>query len=258
MLRSFVYLNEDRLDEYIGQVEGGLRQISRRTATEDHSKAGAADLKLVKGDLSTTRGSSQTEELADSGPARFARLLDLVAGHEDDFGWIEVLSDADLEGIRPGSMIDVSADLYESDVTKMTGPSGVLGMLPMLSQMQSSFGGAASSSSKMPDASKIEALRAFATVMPELILLGDIDGSETRIVCVLPATMGAEGQARVVAKVKKVVAPGKYEPLPGLPFLDQMPRAQRRDFLAKGMQAGQEMMWIEGPALVLDVLAIWR
>lgn len=52
---------------------------------------------------------------------------------------------------------------------------------------------------------------------------------------------------------------GAWKPLPGLPVVSQMPREQRREFERKGPdESNQQLMWLEGPALELDMLAIWR
>src|SRR5690606_24100000 len=139
MLRNFVFLDEKQLDQYIAQVEDGLRQIRRHTANSESSRSGGGDLKVVKGELGHSEGTTETAEFSDSAPARFNRLLDLVDGHEEEFGWIEVLQAADLEGVRPTSIVDVTADLYETDITKITGPNGLMRLLPLISKMQGAF-----------------------------------------------------------------------------------------------------------------------
>lgn len=258
VLRHFVYINEQQLNQYVSQVEDGLRSIRSTTLTSEASGGGGTDLKIVKGNLERSKGESATAEFADSPSAQFNRLQQLVEGHEDDFGWVTVLQASDLETIRAGLIVDVSAELYESDVTKVAGPNGILGMLPLIQKMQGAFESSKGSSASLPASEQLDAISAFAAQLPDVIMLGDLDEVGWQIVCVLPAVPGLEGEARVVGKVKKVVPAGKFEPLPGVPFIEQLPRAQKRAFVQAGPKDDQTMMWIEGPALILDVLAIYN
>ena len=258
MLRNFLYLNEEILDQYIGQVEDGLRSTRSRTANTEKSGSGGVDLKVASGRGEKSSGVSETEEFSDSPHARFNRLLQLVEGHEGEFGWIEVLQEVDVEGARVGAIVDVTCDLYETDLTKVTGPNGLLGLLPLVAKLQGGFESWSSTGGDMPDSAQLDAMSAFSSSMPEMILLGEVLDTAWRIVVVLPSIPGIEGQARVVGKVTKRWGADKSEPLPGVPFIEQLPREQRREFVRKGPVAGQEMMWLEGPALQIEVLAIYR
>ena len=51
---------------------------------------------------------------------------------------------------------------------------------------------------------------------------------------------------------------GQWKPLLSLPGMNVLPREQRRKMEREGPESGQEASWLEGPAVMLDLLAIYR
>jgi hypothetical protein len=67
-----------------------------------------------------------------------------------------------------------------------------------------------------------------------------------------------EGFARVVGKVSAQWDKGNWKPLLVLPGMNLLSREQRRAMQRRGPDEGQESSWLEGSAIMLDVLAIYR
>ncbi|GAA1823376.1 DUF6414 family protein [Agromyces salentinus] len=261
MLRNFLYLNEPQLDQYIAQVEDGLRKAMSRSEKDGTRAGGALGTKVLGVSGEKSGEQTVTEELADTSPAKFERLQQLVDGAEEQFGWVTILQEADLEGVRLGNLVDVTCELYEADASKIASPGGLLDAIPLMKMMAKlSKGQGMNPLAGMPDNESLDTMAAFGAAMPTSIVLGDVVDSAWRIVGSLKGEPLDEidGDARVVGKVSKLWGASAWRPLPGLPIISQMPRDQRREFERKGPTPGQEMFWVEGPALQLDVLAIYR
>lgn len=254
MLRNFSYLNSELLDQLVAQVEDGLRSTRTRSASSGTSKGGAVDAKVAKGEMAATSETNDTAEFTDAPAARFNRLLEMVTGHEDEFGWVEPLSDSDLEGVKVGNIVDVAADLYESDLSKM---GNLAKTLPSLMNFGEALRGAGSSTLRLPGQGELDAIAAIGGMTSGVGLLGDVVESWKVAFVLPPLNPAVEGEARVVGKVKRIVPPGAFEIIPGTPFIEAMPRDLRRKFISEGPKPGQENMWLEGPALVLSVFAIY-
>lgn len=259
MLKHFLYLDEQQLDQYVSQVEDGLRSSSRRSDKSSRRGGGGLNLKGLSLSGEKQREEQTGTELTDTPSARFERLLRLVDGNEEQFQWIEALQPADLETARTGCLLDVSCEIYEPEVTKLLGQGGLLGLLPMMKSVTALGGGALAG---MPGAEQLDAMAALGEAMPAGILVGEVSETDWRIVGTLKSEGNPkeiDGDARVVGKVKKVWGSGSWRPLPGLPVISQMPREQRREYERKGPAADdQKMMWIEGPGIELDILAVYR
>lgn len=196
---------------------------------------------------------------SDNGPARFDRLLALVEGVEDEFGWKDLQeTQVEMISLRPGHVLACAAELYESDVSKLSAASGILSMLPLMKSISQMTGKPLQGMENFDD-NTVEAVGAFGAAMKgSSVVLGDILESDWKLVFSIPAGIDVEGDAYVVGKVSKVWGAGEWRPLPGLPVFSQLPRAQRREMERKGPAPDGKMMWQEGPAVLLDVLAVYR
>jgi hypothetical protein len=67
-----------------------------------------------------------------------------------------------------------------------------------------------------------------------------------------------DGYAKVVGKVSTQWGKGQWKLLLALPGMDLLSRDKRREMERKGPNEGQEQNWLEGPAILLDVLTIYR
>lgn len=254
MLRDFLHLDEARLDQFIGQVEDGLRASRTRTESDSSSKGVSGGPPLLRGNIGTDSGLSASEEVVDSPHARFNRLVELVEGNEAKFQWVRALSDADFEGLARGQVLDVDAELYESDLTKA---AKALAVVPKMQAFQEAMSQNATADGRLPSQNVLDAFGKITEMMPGSIVFGDAAES-WKVVFTVPSSVDVDDEARVVGKVRTVVPAGKWELIPGAPLVDNLPREQRRAMVQAGPKRGQEQFWVEGPAVILDVLAVWK
>lgn len=67
-----------------------------------------------------------------------------------------------------------------------------------------------------------------------------------------------EGEVRIVGKITRKVKPGERHPLLALPGSNILSREKRRELARKGPSSESDDSWVTGPAVILDVLAIYR
>jgi hypothetical protein len=68
---------------------------------------------------------------------------------------------------------------------------------------------------------------------------------------------GFEGRAYVVGKISKVIPDGHWQPFLTFPGMDLVSREQRRSLAKKTPDAGEEGQYLQGPALMLHLLAVY-
>lgn len=257
MLRNFLYLDERQLSQYISQVEDGLRRASSRSSSLDRDRRLALDAKIANFGLGRKNVDAESLDYDDNGPARFDRLLALVEGDRDQFGWFD-LDDAATaaSSLRTGHIVEFGAEVYPADVSQLSASNGILGMLPLVKAI-SRLTGKPTGFEQFEDGT-LDAIAEFGAAMKgTTILRGDL-ADDSRFVAQVPSDVVADGFAHVVGKVVTTWGAGHWKPLPGLPVYSQLPRDQRRELERKGPPAGSEMMWLEGPAMQLNLLAIYQ
>jgi len=261
VLRNFLYLDERQLNQYISQMEDGLRRSANRSTSVEKGGSAEVSAKILKLGLNGKSADGESQEYSDDGPARFDRLLALVAGDEERFGWRDIEEDESLlNGLKAGHLITFGGEIYESDLSKATSSSGILGMIPLVqtfSKMPGVVG--ADQLDQALSGGTLEAMQGFGQAMNgKSIIQGEIQDTDWRFVSLLESTVQIEGTAYVVGKISKVWATGDWRLLPGTPMMTQLPRDKRREIERKGPEKGTEMMWMEGPAVEIAVLAIYR
>lgn len=260
ILRDFQYLDEGKLGQYLSQVESGLRQSASRSSNTKKTRRGFIGTGKLGGELGAELEAGHTESLIDTPEAQFDRLVGAVSGHHDEIGWVEVVSEADLHVVRPGSIVELDVELGEIEALSAIAPGGVMDQLgPVLAAMTRL--GSASGLQNIPSEDQLESLKAIGASIPGRVLKAFSLVNDYTVFGVLHphGNPGAiEGDARLVGKVRRVVTSGAWEPAPGMPLVSGLPREQRRAYAAKGPSApNQEQFWIKGPAIEVDVLAIW-
>jgi len=257
MLRNFLYLDESQLKQYISQVEDGLRRASSRSASLDTEKKLALEAKIANFGIGRTATDVESQDYDDDGPARFERLLSLVEGDSEQFGWFDLESVPEQRAqLKTGHIVEFAAEVYPADVSQLSSPSGILGALPLVKAI-SRLTGKPTGFEQFEDGT-LDAIAEFGAAMQgTTVILGDLD-DDSRFMAQIPDGAVIDGTARVVGKVISTWAAGKWKPLPGLPVYSQLPRDERRKLERQGPPAGSEMMWLEGPAMQLNLLAVYQ
>lgn len=264
MLKNFIYLNESALDSYLSALEDGLRgSVEAKTAKSSmvSGKAGVGGLG-VAGDHETQ--DEETTSRIDTSAARFERLQKLAREDVEASGWVDVVNpDVDLSGLGTGALIELECEIYVPEIVKALSPSGglakAIGQLESLAQLAPAFG---ADLTGMPAQGQLDAMKGLSGALgTDAMFVGEPNDTDWHVGGKLLDTYlkaEVEGYARIVGKVSSQWGSGQWKPLLALPGMNLLSRDKRREMERKGPNEGQEQNWLEGPAIMLDVLAIYR
>lgn len=264
MLKNFIYLNEQALDSYLGALEDGLRNsIAEKTSTAG-SLSGGGNLKVVNIEGEKSHAEESTTSRTDTPSARFERLQRLAVADVEASEWVEVVNPQDdLASIGIGALVDIECEIYEPEMIKAISRNG--GIAQVIDQMQALAPLAAMMGKDiagLPPTSQLDAIKGFAGALGgDAFVIGEPNESDWRLAGKLldGYTKGEiEGYARLVGKVSTIIPAGAQKPLLALPGMNLLSREKRREMEKKGPSEGQEGSWLKGPALMLEVLAIYR
>ncbi|MFI6400759.1 hypothetical protein [Streptomyces sp. NPDC050548] len=240
MLKRFMYLDTGALSDYVSALEDGVRQSLERG------------------------GEAERTTFTDTPQAQFERMLSLAKSEPELAGWITPKSDHEFNSVKIGSLIEVDCEIYVPDTVKALAPQG--GLLDAMDQFEaflpalSMFG--SEQLDDLPSREQRDAVRLVANSLGgKQIVVGEMDQSEWRLAGQLDASYikaDLEGQARLVGKVSSVWNSGQWKPLLALPGSSLIPREQRRKMERTKPTSDQMGNYLEGPAAMLDVLAIYR
>lgn len=262
MLKNFLYLNESALSDYLSALEGGLVSSigdRRRKSRGGHAKAGIAAVG-AGGEMS--QESEATISMVDTPPAQFERLMRLVAEEPEETGWVEILQpDADLPELLTGALIQLECELEIPAFIKLLSQhTDTLNTLRSIASMSSVFPSAAS-----VDLEKVTIVEQLSGMMNDrLVFVGMLDSDEWKATGQLAAehlradVESLEGEVRIVGKIMRKIRSDEQHPLLALPGAGIIGREKRRELAKKGPVSENDPHWLQGPAVVLEVLAIYR
>lgn len=264
VLRRFVYLDADSLGEYITAVEGGLVTESTRRSMRSGS-AGAGVDKIVRVGGERARENEESQTVADTDEARFDRLLRAAGAEPDALGWIDVTQpDLELPAAGIGAMVSWECDLFLPESIKVISKSGeALDALELMQSVLPMAKGLGLDTEGLPEGDEVNAMIGLLGGMnASLVIVGDDEDTEWKVAGKLAdaglRTKDVEGRARIVGKVTKHVAPGRWQPYLTFPGMNLASREDRRRLERQKPEPGKEDDYLAGPALMLDVLAIYR
>jgi hypothetical protein len=265
VLRRFTYLDTEALGQYVAAVEGGLRQESTTTDRRDQSTGAAIDARVARLDASGAHAVGESLRFEDTNESRFARLMEVGRSRSDELDWLEVLeADDAFSAAAIGTMVEWECDLFVPDVVQMLAKAG--GMLDALraftdlAPLMETLG--ADVSDGLPNADELRAASGVVEAMDtKLVIVGDDPDADWQISATLDPEFvrgDIEGRARIVGKVARKVPSGRWKPFVTFPGMNVLPRRQRRDMERAPIPEGKEDEYLMGPALILDMLAIYR
>lgn len=268
MLRKFIYLDEATLDSYISGLEDGLRDNSTSHTSSSELVGGGGGVKAhivnaeVKGEQ--TNSGAETTSKRDTPEARFERLYRLVHEDTESSGWLDVENlDNDFAGINAGNLIEVECEVFIPSTVRALSSigdlAGTIDQLESIVNIAPTFGGDISG---MPGREEIKALKGVSNLIGDnAVLVGDPFSGDVKVAGKLIGNYvhsEIEGPARIVGKVSSKWNKGKWKPLLTIPGSNLISREKRREMERKGPDAGREENWLEGPGLMLDILAVYR
>jgi hypothetical protein len=265
VLRRFLYLDEQALADYLSAVEGGARDSAQRTRRTAGKGGGGVDLKAVSGTAERSREDQETFSMSDTPAARYERLDQLAKADPEASGWVEVLDiDTDLDVLGIGMIVEVECEIHVPDIVKAMSSSGGIGdaldqldtLLPFVEALGLDIG------TEIPSKTQREAMTGFVRAFNgDQVVVGEFDTSEWRVVGRLNSSYlhgDIEGVARVVGKISIRWPQSEWKPLLALPGMSLLPREQRRRLQQTRPGPAERNQYVEGPAVMLDVLAIYR
>lgn len=268
MLIQPIYLDTDSLTRYIAALEGGLRVVATTTEADGRSRGGHLGPTYANVNASKSGSTSTSIQVNDHDMARFARLLDAARSDAETLGWIEVLQpDEDLSDIGMGAMVQWQCEVYMPDSIKRMQLKGGFG--DALDAMESLLPAAKAlglETAGLPPHKDMSAMNQFLKTLrvPPVVIGEDLEErTQWKLAGPLKPEFlsdaeALEGAAICVGKVTKVVPAGKWHPLLTLPGMNLMPREERRKQERTPPKEGQEGNYLQGPAVLLDVLAVYR
>lgn len=261
MLKNFLYLDATDVSKYVSQIEDGVRG-ERSTQIDTGSGAGAG----VKGgplhaEVKGDRSAQEKISYSDSPEAGFERILKGIKGREEELSWIDVLDpENDLRGLQIGYFLSAHCEVYVPSISRALGNPEQLQGFANLARTAKSFGIPLGDND--PDIEQIDAVVNLAkSIGGSQTVVGEFEDTDWKVFGQLKQDLAPEdldGLAVVVGKVTGIVGPGKWRSLITLPGMQMLSREERREIDRKGPKAGDEANWIKGPALMLDILAIYR
>jgi len=263
MLKNLLYLNESALGDYLSALEGGARSsVEDRGQRSAGSRGGAGQ--AFEPDGRYAREDEKTVRLTDTPPSQFERLMALVAADPALSGWVAIQdSESESQDLHVGAFIDVSCDIQVPSMIKALAPQGgMVAAVKALREIGSTMG---SGQSPQIDDSKLAMFETLGNFIGgDLVVVGETDSEAWKVAGRLRndhlrvAADELDGTVRMVGKVSRKLGEKDFKPLLALPGLDMLPRAQRREIEAKGPSGAEDDSWLKGPALMLEILAIYR
>jgi hypothetical protein len=267
-LRKFLYLDGDTLEQYISSVEGGLLTTGRANQHEGKTSDLGARPYNIGGGVQSEHASGVARDYQDTSSARLNRLLDAAQHDPDSLTWVSVNQpDVEFADIGTGAVVQWECDVYIPEAVQnlvsggefestarmlktMRGPAQVLGLDDE------------DDDDPLPDDSEIDAvLAALESFNSPLVFVGEDDATEWRVAGSLtPQSLCSEveGRAVVIGKVDRVIPAGSSRSFMTFPG-SKLPRDARRKINREGPDPDEDpSSFLSGPAVTLDVLAIFR
>lgn len=264
MLRRFIYLDRAALEQYVTALEGGRTTGSTTRLMRTGAGAAGFDGKLVKASGEKSREDEKSRTLEDTDEARFDRLLRAAATGPEALGWVEVTQpDTDFDGIGLGAMLIWECDLYIPEIVQALARSGeTLGAIGMMQNLLPLARRLGLDTEGLPSDEEMGAVSGLISGMDmSLLVVGEDDETDWRVAGQLDEVSlrgDVEGRALVVGKVSKVVPLGRWKPYLTFPGMNLLPREERRRMERQAPALGKENEYLSGPAIMLDILAIYR
>jgi hypothetical protein len=191
-------------------------------------------------------------------------LLAAAVADQEDLGWIEA-NDPDTEFplVGVGAIVSWECEFSVHPLTEAFSKNGEFSnMLRMVDQLEPVADALGLDSAGIPKKGDRETLKnLIAGINSPRVFIGESDETDWKLVCPAKEAYLAEmvdGPARVVGKVVKTLKAGAWKQVLTLPGMNLLSREERRKRDRTPPETGHEDKYVHGPALILDVLAIYR
>jgi hypothetical protein len=265
LLKRFIYLDEDALAGYTASIEDGL--LGQKVTREVKSGSAGGSIgydKIAKADLKRGKEHEESKTVSDAPAAQFDRLVKIGEDNPDEVGWIDVMDpDADFATAAIGNFISWDCDVFIPDISRLISKSGdAARLLPLVPDMLElmRLSGKDIDDSKIPDVAAIDRVTSFVNRLEaKRVVVGEDEDTEWKVSGSIHDRFvhadDIDDRLIIVGKVTRKLSPAQTRPYVMPPTIN---RQQRKALERKKPESGKEDQYLFGPALLLDVLAIYR
>ncbi|AMU69846.1 DUF6414 family protein [Mycobacteroides abscessus] len=274
MLVRFVYLDEPTLQGYVAQLDDGLLAETKVRLVKKSSKSGNVDVKFAGFKAEVGNENERFWTMSFPPEAQFRRLLAAAYDDPDALAWVDVVDpSSDFKDAQVGEIIAWECDLDIDQSSRLAAKDGagvqLLGLVGHLASASATGLQLGNGSPPIPEEAARQA--AVAGVMQRLleslnitrIVVGRDPGTDWSIFGPLygdhlrSENIDSE-RLIVVGKIKRIVPQGKFRKLLDTEALNMMQMLQKGETTEATPTASANQYEIRGPALELDILAIYR
>ncbi|MCL4274028.1 MAG: hypothetical protein KJZ77_09170 [Anaerolineales bacterium] len=267
ILRNFLFLDTDTLDDYLAALEGYVIDSAiDQTETEKKDVTGKAGYKILEGELTTEKSKEMKQRLAVTNAAKFQRLYEILEKQEDGFRYLDLFDQEIWEQIRRGDLLEIEARIHlpkaftlmqtMDDFAPWMDIMSLVGEEPLAdAKTKAAFEGL-KSVSKISEGKPIPIVFESSST-PTFCFTANLQRRFLK--CQLS---DIEGDATVFGKVQRVIKKGeKIEVFSLLPaFSSKLPslNTRQKKKMQQGLAQKELAEVIKGPALVISPVALYR
>jgi hypothetical protein len=267
ILRDFIFLNTNMLNNYLSTIEGYLADEFEYTESEKGQKGGKLGYSpIVEGNASSETSRETTSKRVLTPPSQFQKLYEVLEKQEQ-IKHLDLLDDEYWANIQKGEILEIQAKVRIP--TFIMQLEQVQGFAPLVNLMQK-FGPGLVKDSDLTVLEGMSDLRKFNESKPIPLLFQSASTPKFNFAADLPREYitgnltDFQGDAVVFGKVQRILSKGqKLDVFSFLPDMLNMPNLNRQQRLAlksnKNNKAkGTFTETLVGPAIALTPLAIYR
>ncbi|GAA1174141.1 hypothetical protein CGLAUT_04965 [Corynebacterium glaucum] len=266
MLIKHDYLNTVALDGYISVIEGGLRESSSSRIVQGRDRGGGMDFSVIKADIGDNSATESVISQGDHSASKLSRLIDAGNSNPETTGWVRVFEpELDFADIGTGALIEWECEIFIPDfISYLSNGKELAETLRTFGSLRNTASSIGLDTTGLPETQSLEGMSSFFEsfdVAP--VVVGEDDDTEWKVLGTLDKKWIApgakfDGPYRIIGKVTKVIPPGQWYLIASLPGLNLLDRKRRRQLEKEGPTESNQDQFIAGPAVVLDVLSIFR
>jgi hypothetical protein len=269
MLKNFLYLDEEMLSGFLSSLEGGVMGTREEKSKTGGATSLAVDAKIAKASKQKTLADESSIQWSDNSHSKFERFESLAQDNPAKSLWIDVYSEEDMAGARHGSIINVNCELFIPQYAKVLAKNGGVGKIfEMLDEMESSgvpLEAMGLKAENMPTKAQRGMAGALSNLMgSNIAVIGDDFAGDWKIAASLKEQFikngmdDLEDEIRLVGQVKKIWRKGHSEQLVAMQGMSLMNRDDRRKAKKSGSSTAGFGETVEGPAVRVNVIAIYN
>ncbi|MFF7845356.1 hypothetical protein ACFZC6_42440 [Streptomyces ossamyceticus] len=255
-LPRFLYLDDKGLGEYLSVVEEGLSDESKKKRTSNGFDS------TTLGDLAGSDSTSEEERVVrETASQRFIRLVSALDAASTRWRYydIEDLGE-EFDKINVADLVQVQCEVEIPPFVRMfSQPDQLDDMVNMLEAFRAMAPILGENTEGLPGKKMTKAFRDFGKAMKsDVVIVGDQEEGGPQVTGKLNKDYirdAIEGEVFIVGKVSKRLKDGETHSLLAIPGASLLSRQQRRQ---AARQEQTDETTLVGPALTLDILAIYR